>query len=1261
MATELNDTVNILLAFGGSGGKTVAELMRLMANDPAAARIASTRVHIVLCDTDDDDLEKARRRIQEAFSQTGLADPPPIHAFRLADSVDLFQDLVSERMRPMSPEAKSTIRQFWWFEPSRNLQADRPFSASTMPENVNRGAAQCPLVSHFLAWDKLAEFERLLEQISTHSKNVRNLENFSVDLFVVAGLAGGTGRGSWQSMAFKAREFFWQPKNGQRACRPIGFFFDWSCFSDVAEQRPEQRIKLQVNSYTGLSELSMWLRSSLPIDGRIAGGDANIAREVGFMLPSLRAPADRSAAAIDTDRYMPEDDEARLGRTPIHRAYVFTKESRSITLETSEHAYALAAAALYGRLCISATRSADSNEPERACATATSILYVPIAKIRLALMKQANIHRIGQLMHGESNEVVAGTKRPLTREIEGGKDAVEPVDESLVARITAAQAELRKLLDVGSQDQFAAIAGAGQQDSTNAMSLIAFAVSKRGEGAVVSKIENRQSRQVVLGEAQRAISGSTGVVADAVAEAYRLLARDGKATVVVVDKKVADDSVRKALSQKFVTKQILGALKDGVGPARAMAGALRQVADEASKKLNNAAAAGVGAASGAATGPVGFDWAKGYFGMFGLPHTKRDGFRSALRQQICRRAYPGVAREVKVIVDGIIEDIRALEEMLAQAVTVMGRERDRIAADARKYKDECFTALSPSSSGSRLKDQNKMLDNLRNDRATPVSKMIRQLRPIFEQQAFDQIVAQLASDSSAIAYAREELVRFLEDRIASDSRRTSRSAFEFRTSLEERLRAVLERQSVEFRDLKEVFNIESVLDGLMNAWFETYKERKGDASFAGALSTEVEVLTGFDLRGEFAKLEDRKSGTSVTEDDLRPPRSEEVLARAALTLAAGCDPFVQFVGSGDRRDRATVIVPNSPVDGRGRQFKNLIEARSREARNFAHVKAVESPENYFMLVATSDLPKVNFADTGWDGWFSEPSDPVVRKWLEWCESPSGIAPFKTEDGSVGMGYVCPKYVRDEHLSIRRWKPWVKDDRGREQMHRKWVALAYALLGNSPYVREVKADWNDRYSAFVEVFSATFGGVPTNLALRTADVAGEVKPVFPNEEFPDELWTLPLVAEKPSDRRGPSFTRRMWVVGPQGRRRAGSEPKAFEDVTSSMRKFVNWFESEESDKVVGEILAEQAIFANLLAKTKVANDHIHAVTSEKHAESIRKFLREYVSQWRSHIQDSSGLAAEEKERQVQFLDRFLAFFDKGMPDLNLFEPFDGSPS
>ena len=172
--------------------------------------------------------------------------------------------------------------------------------------------------------------------------------------------------------------------------------------------------------------------------------------------------------------------------------------------------------------------------------------------------------------------------------------------------------------------------------------------------------------------------------------------------------------------------------------------------------------------------------------------------------------------------------------------------------------------------------------------------------------------------------------------------------------------------------------------------------------------------------------------------------------------------------------------------------------------------------------------------------------------------------------------------------------------------------------------------------------------------------GDVKAEAPNPDFPAELWTMPLLLERPGG-RGPSLSRRLFVQTAQGTRMSGMETKEIDSHCESMRKFVNWFESEESDRAVTAMLVEQSIFANMLQRTRHTVDAVHTVTSSAHVEACRKFLREYASQWQAAIREVRGLAPEERENQVRFLERFIHFFDHGMPDLDLFQPFDGARS
>ena len=389
---HLPNTLTVLFGFGGSGGKTIAALAELVTSDPQAAELAKHRLHVVLCDTDENDLRKSENDIKVAFATRCPGLQMQVEKFSLSSNVDAFCDLVEQRIgdSKVSPAGKRRIREHWWFN-----QHDDPFSATRLPLPPNAGAGQCPLVSHFLAWDKLDQFPAVLEKIDMYARNERHMEDYAVDLILVSSLAGGTGRGCWQTLSLKAREHF--GRRGQ-ACRPYGFFMDQAVFDDVQRGRPEQKIKLRVNSLTGLSELAMWLRSDARLEGDAEG--KNEPRERRYSLPNLAAPEAPDSDVLDTERYMPESERSRVGRSPIHKAYVFTNESSCMVLTSAAEVYKACANAVYGRIMIGQLRSDDANQPARAAATATSILYTPVTDIRMVVQAKARAARVRSMLEG---------------------------------------------------------------------------------------------------------------------------------------------------------------------------------------------------------------------------------------------------------------------------------------------------------------------------------------------------------------------------------------------------------------------------------------------------------------------------------------------------------------------------------------------------------------------------------------------------------------------------------------------------------------------------------------------------------------------------------------------------------------------------------------------------------------------------------------------------------------------------------------------
>ena len=1194
-----NKTLTILLGFGGSGGKTIASLMRFMAHDPAATAMACSSTAIILCDTDENDMEQAARAVRAVFSETGLSNPPSVHKFSLADDVDLFQDLVSERFARMNDAQLKVARQHWWFESTAGGESTRPFSASDMPENVNRGAAQCPLVSHFLAWDKLQAFERLLETVLEETLNRRDMENFSVDLFVVGSLAGGTGRGCWQVLSLKAREFFWKPQGGRRACRPIGFFFDSSVFADVMAQRPEQRVKLEVNNFTGLSELAMWLRSRVDIESSIAGGDAGKALERRFVLPHLADPCDENAHALDTDRYMPQSEEARAGRSPIHRAYLFTRQSRSVILTTSDHAFQIAAAAMYGRLAIAHARSTDANEPERACATATSILYVPISNIRQCVLFAAREKRVRQLLKSKSFDA---------------------------SRLNDASADVAKFFCLGSASDFSALAK-NELDSSMPLSVLAHSIVGRTVISISDTQTREHSKREVL---KKKIAAAKMRIrnerhADKVGSVFWSAlhgsSESARSSGAFETKQIAADII-----ERIKIKHVATSMKFGIIPALdVIQQTLNFFQDQRASFAEMKAVFASTPSPTPATGD-GDEWLKEHFGLFSrFKGATSSKFKRTLAGELGTAAFPGVLEVMITLVDEIVDRLTLWGNSLANVKAVYENTANSCQKSFADYQKRYFTVMPASGDEGRMGAQDAMRERLMSDSNSPVSKLIRPLYPIFEAKVFDTIVQELVEDEAATTAAQHGMSEFVTLEGLSSEPRSARSTHEFRNQIQEKLQSVIARQAIEFKELQRHFGLQKVLGDLADTWFAAWVERRGDAVFSTELDRQVVLITGISPSKMYAEHDARQRELGSAKSDLMAPRPESVLLSAALKLAASCDPFVQFEQSGDRRDRATVFLPDQANGDANKDLAARLSELGRERSDeFSHVKAGTIDSNFFMMVATSDLPKTRFAETGWDGWFSAPSDPQVRKWLEWAEA--GVSAFKRDDGSVGLGYLSPTYIDIPHWSSRRWKPWVNPERQSIKMERRWYALAYALLGNESYTTDSKADWQTKYKEFVKKFNDLFGST-----------------VGPNADHPEKLWHLPLLLEKKGDSRGPAFQRELFERKNGRLERIGLdiEEKWSGDI-SSMRKFVKWFESDGANPAIDAILKEQALFAELLKRD---DEQLHVVTSKGHGDALQKWLKSYVSQWRDNIKGTSGGSEEDKTKQMEFLDRFEKFLDK----------------
>jgi len=1292
----LGNTLYVLLGFGGTGGKTIAQLAEIATHDPVAAELIRSRVHVVLCDTDVGDLCSSHNDILREFNSRVPGGAPPVETFALGAGSDVFQDLVQQRFQSAKASGTNgsglrTFRDHWWHDPQ-----GQPFSAHRMPMAINAGAAQCPMVSHFLAWDGLDRFERVLQEITDRAMNERGMENFMVELFLVSSLAGGTGRGCWQLLSLKSREFFGARK---QACRPTGFFLDASAFEDLMKNRPDQRIKLQVNALTGLSELSMWLKDPQGPERK-------------FILPNLSEPADEQVASINTEKFMPEAEVARKGRNPVHRAYVFTSRSDSVFLDSDKGVYKACAASIYSKLSMKQARSADANSPARAVATATSILFVPISDIQQVFQKAAKGARAqrfleGNVQMGEAGSKTFETMADVTR-LASGPPQIKLTPgtsvEHSVNQLCDAFERFFQFPENCSQLQADGNSSEMRDRKTILYSLIGHFQSKRE--ALLLDASEKIKEIVETGSSESFGSWlqsqfqEDGSIQDRFwLDALKSLEHEGESggsEQLTLNSRVSSHSCQQKFSEKFFSVLVYKGLpRNDSGNQRcaslaALAGSGKETgspavldlvvdrlidrANQGLLKIKNARITFSNELSNLEESPSDsifkdFESRRRivskvpFLKSFFNPLSRRDcaHIHSEIFDKHIQGVYPNVLDHYESMLSSIKEQLGRVKSRSAAMVDCVLRLAEKQEKAAERARKSCFTLV-----GSR-EDSSRELKTLKDDSAVSVTRIVRKLRPVFKSETFNQAVRQaIERDNNGEAASEESLwLGKLTDKPGSSgwelngihlfgkvlSGNIEISSFhgQFVSGLE----TILDKQTISYDHLAEDFSITKVMGGFLSHWAGEY-ESTSNLNTKKEISKAVEDIVGVSLSALQKASEDAASADGITAGKRIPlPEPGDVLVSTAIRMSLKCDPLVQFGQcSGHRGDTVTVFLPKLAKDDKLHKDQiepvaNNIRLVSRHMKDcINHISVDTKGGNPYMMVVSTDTPKGDFDSRGWDGWESFNywrTDGDIKRWLLMAEDASGKSVFCHDDDSIGLGYLSPQYVRNPYFANRRWRPWV-DGRLTD---RKWKALAYALIGNDLY-RNSRVAAQITEKPFWQSYQ-NFKKVVSNLSF--------------NRNHPDEKISLPLLLEAPGG-EGPSFQRRLLAKDSSGELRlvgldvgpsAGSSYQF-----RSIRSFIDWFctasgsekegRQQTSDEVFDRIWEECLNLGELLRQPERLPDpevreHVHAIRSPETRDAVNEFIREYVREWLEYTEKNVS-REDDRQQQVKFLKEFQSVLEKG---------------
>lgn len=247
----------LLIGCGGTGIKALVSFNKQMAGDPERRHRMAEEVSYLVIDTNRDDINAFERGINAGMeSAYGGNIRPIVKTVHITETNSLLNDITHKYIvRQKNEQVLSEIRKHWWFSPD-----GVPYTA-IYRRDTGDGAAQCPPISYMFMWEYLPRLEKvidsLLNEIVARNNEERNpLEGLQV--YLVAGLSGGTGRGTWNLVAFKVRECILRRVPSARVDLPA-IFLDSSCYAALTPNAPDKNIPKQVNSVTGLSELSAWL------------------------------------------------------------------------------------------------------------------------------------------------------------------------------------------------------------------------------------------------------------------------------------------------------------------------------------------------------------------------------------------------------------------------------------------------------------------------------------------------------------------------------------------------------------------------------------------------------------------------------------------------------------------------------------------------------------------------------------------------------------------------------------------------------------------------------------------------------------------------------------------------------------------------------------------------------------------------------------------------------------------------------------------
>jgi|GEM_PF-2525118 len=1015
------DDCFIVLGVGGSGMKTLLRCNELLANDRELRPHLRKLVFYVIADTALDELRDFERQVLVHLGGR-RALCPLVHRIELSDtSYAQLPPLVGQFMPQLfRPDAaltdqellsKKRLMQHWWVAP-----ADAPFKArgvfdARLVPDIVKGAGQCPFVSYFLTWARLDRIRQGLDEfiseiVSERAGYPEPLRR--AGLYTATSFVGGTGRGSWMPLTFTLRELL--AKRGV-ICNPAAFIFDAQAF--IKEQTAKTRVTMRVNSLTGMSELSCWIRNLRP-----AGAEEPYVYSLPNLTGRVFDPMS-DLVGVGTDTVHNPNRTA-----PVNSSLLVFDRSRSAVLGGCNQAFEMAGAGLYARIAKWVIGNQDVNENFPFNGLGTAVFEVPVETLREYYEHESRLTTVNDLLRPASQELVQDLRRALLARTNTNVHNGEPErslfdrrkDGSLLPRIFQ---ELAEILEPGIREPTSDELRKGgadplfAQDSPKAVQTKVSALLKpdpeRAQEAVVRVLtaSGTDPIEAIRSLVQSALMRDHLDRADAPPEmsedVRRILTERNGGRPLSVTQAI---SVLDAVIEAWRTG--LQALPEaGEGPGTLMAAHHRDDPLAVVKRHSDR------------------DLSKAFlFGVFTT--AERVDIRNAVRDAL---PYCNYGLVHGAISQYFLDAIRALELLRANAAALEAALRK--VGRRFEYDLHCLGAGEWQSTEPR---KALFLDPEAPEERVPT----RGDRKLFYRRLLWPEYVPLPETSREVGQTLYETCHAYvtqPERVSDDDGTADR----MEAGLEHEVRT---SASVRQEFLIENFSVTRVVENLGNLWMKRIAKLRGDQNRVD------------ELLNQFAAF----FGIRPVEQDGRyriPTDVTAFVACMAGSLLANCRPYWELAqerGLGDD-PRVYLFLPISSADWTraGTAITSQITKMAGlegDGAGIAIVPGSTRRDNPFVILAytsygVSDLKDIQSLDY-WRG------DAELREWLDRAESPTGRSLFEdSTSGSwinKGLGFVDPIYVRETKLR-NRWRPWYREplaDTGPVRADQTLDAMLYAL-------------------------------------------------------------------------------------------------------------------------------------------------------------------------------------------------------------------------